>query len=658
MSKVFWLSLISCSVALHSTTHGTVRDSSALALLADDHIYFEAKAAYLAYEFERSRDLASSCSESSPDCAYLEAESNFILNPKTGFSALLELAESGNHHAQYLVGALYSSAHVTSTSSSSKPPLSSLAILHLYASSTAHNPLALSALGFRHLFGYSVPRKCDTSALYYVEVAKKTASVYSAHLPSAVELVRLSLPSLSGLRTARARVDPGEIGLFEKMAFNDPQAAHAVGKRYLLGYEGFPQDFEKAWKFLTIHLGHRGCLGLQGYILALGLGREKDEEAAKLKFAEAIVQETADLKIPQFNETSDPLALNGLGYFAFRDEDHPLAFSYFNASANYGSADGMFNLGSLYLSGLGTNQHFQKAFLWFSQALQAGHTPAGYALGIMQLNGLGTVRDCLMGVRLLKEVAERGLQVAATLDSQRQTSSHSPVILPSPHSFGSLNRPSKIAHVLSLIKLAEAGMEIAQQNLAWILEEDPELEGAVYGGESALFQRFYELSSSQSSAASASELKLGDLAFSGRGVQTRLENGKPVVSPRTAPDLSRALQHYRAVAGSPTEEQSSRDKTPPAAQSAAFALGYMHQFGFGVDQNLEIAGNFYSRAYGDGFLGWLAGLILSLHAWSNGWVGFRVWEDPRIAMLLTLLFGAVPFLLVLRRRVATGRVIQ
>ena len=40
-----------------------------------------------------------------------------------------------------------------------------------------------------------------------------------------------------------------------------------------------------------------------------------------------------------------------------------------------------FNLASLYLTGNGVAQSFQKAVLWYTQALDRGHTPAASAAG-------------------------------------------------------------------------------------------------------------------------------------------------------------------------------------------------------------------------------------------------------------------------------------
>lgn len=39
-----------------------------------------------------------------------------------------------------------------------------------YASSTAGHTGALMTMGYRHLYGYGVPRNCETAAMNYIEV--------------------------------------------------------------------------------------------------------------------------------------------------------------------------------------------------------------------------------------------------------------------------------------------------------------------------------------------------------------------------------------------------------------------------------------------------------------------------------------------------------
>eukprot|EP00439_Symbiodinium_sp_Y106_P075125 s2152_g14.t2 len=417
-----------------------------------------------------------------------------------------EAAAVGEPDAQYNLAILYASAE----SSDDLRRNEALAVLHLYAASTAGHPGALMAMGYRHLHGYGVPQACTTAALNYIDVAKGIASIYSSGMPQAVELVRLNLPQKD-----RKVMSSSELNLFVQIATSgDSAVAAAIGKRYLLGIEGFKQDYQKAKQYLKMAANrqHSGALALLGYMYCLGLGTPQNLETAYAYFVTAA-------------SSNDPLGHNGLGYIYFRGTNAQarnlrLAFKHFNESAFGGSSDGMFNLASMYLTGSGTEQSFQKAVLYYTQALDRGHTPAAYSLAVMHLNGIGTARDCDIAVNLLKKVCERGEWVSSKLVSAYDFSE---------------KQPDKAA--LMFLKLAEAGHEVSQMNAAHLFDHghaslltpDPPARTARHDdffwedsprqpGQNVA-QRFYELSAEQGSA--SSELRLGDYAYYGWGMTAR-----------------------------------------------------------------------------------------------------------------------------------------
>merc|ERR1712190_617091 len=294
--------------------------------------------------------------------------------------------------------------------------------------------------------------------------------------------------------------------LFVQLATSgDTTVAAAIGKRYLLGIEGFRQDYHKAKHYLRLAASrnHPGALALLGYMHCLGLGTPQNLDTAYSYFVSAATQ-------------NDPLGHNGLGFIYFRGTSAQarslrLAFKHFNESAFGGSSDGMFNLASMYLTGTGTEQSFQKAVLYYTQALDRGHTPAAYSLAVMHLNGIGTVRDCDIAVNLLKKVCERGDWVSSKLVDAYEHGDR---------------LPDRTA--LLFLKLAEAGHEVAQMNAAHLFDSGQST--LLYSGETdadqgpnaemrhhsrTLAQRFYEISAEQGGA--SSELRLGDYAYYGWG---------------------------------------------------------------------------------------------------------------------------------------------
>lgn len=506
-------------------------------------------------------------------------------------------SDEGDPDAQYNLGVLYAAMHEPGGDLRQRE---ALAVLHLYAASTGGHPGALMAMGYRHLHGYGVPKACVTAALNYIEVAKRIASVYSAGMPQAVELIRLNLNQKD-----RKIISSSEMNLFVQIATSgDTTVAAAIGKRYLLGIEGFRQDYRKAKHYLRMAAtqNHAGALSLLGYMYCLGLGTDKNLDSAYSYFVSASAQ-------------NDPLGHNGLGFIYFKGttaqaRNLRLAFKHFNESAFGGSSDGMFNLASMYLTGTGTEQSFQRAVLWYTQALDRGHTPAAYSLAVMHLNGIGTVRDCDIAVNLLKKVCERGEWVSSKLVDA--------------YAFGE-KQPDRAA--LLFLKLAEAGHEVAQMNVAHLL--DSSQTALLYPGKVSpdqglseesrahgriIAQRFYELSAEQGSA--SSELRLGDYAYYGWGVSTSFgddgveesapssvgeeDASLPAVFTTNEPELrirSQVVDYEASIARyRKTAEMTVTGEWMQAfVARGSFNLAFMYQFGLGVAQDLHLAKRHYHR---------------------------------------------------------------
>ena len=524
-------------------------------------------------QLEKAKLAFSECAED-PVCDYYLKELKFF---DSNFNVDISFGKNfSSPNAQYLHALLLSNkfTNITEYTSNTFP----LSVVYLYAASTAGHPGALMAMGYRHMHGYGVPKRCETAALNYLEVAKPVANIYANSVPKAVELVRL------GIEKDKKILSINEISLFTEVANTNPEIALAVGKRFLLGTDGFSQDYVQALRFLTLAATGGGppvapsAWALLGYIHALGLGVDSDIKKAEDYFNRGL---------------SDGLGMNGLGFIRFKQDRFNEAYTLFNQSAAAGSADGMFNLASVYLTGTGVGQNFQRAFMWFTEALRRGHTPAGYALAVMHLNGIGTIRDCTVAVQLLKEVAERGEFVSQTLRAV--------------HAMLGKDKLKEIA-LFQLLKLAEAGHQVSQENLAHLIDSGKAGE-VLFHNNAELFkevyaQRFFELAADQGSV--SSQLRLGDFAFYGWGVKTEYESvpGAPglvsVIHTANEPDPVGAKNKYWKA-----KEDASKVATLTGGNvawlgkvvgTAAFNLGYMYHFGIGVRQNYYQAANFYRQA--------------------------------------------------------------
>ncbi|CEL93954.1 unnamed protein product [Vitrella brassicaformis CCMP3155] len=574
----------------------------------------KAKALHEADRFSAAAAVLKKCAPSNANCQNLlgryalTGQGGYPQNLTMALAHWTDAADNGHADAQFSLALFYSNffthQYTSSTDSESYERDEAQAVLHLYAASFATHPGALMALGYRHLHGYGVPRVCLTSALNYIEVAKRITQVYSMGLPQALELVRLGVHNP---KSPHSRAKQGELAILIQLAEKgDLSMQAAVGKRYLLGIDGFKQDYAEARKFLRMAAANANyppepktrsnALALLGYVYAMGLGVETDLSKAEVLFEQAVA------------EYNEPIAHNGLGYISFhgtpqRKRDLGLAFQHFNESAHGHSADGQFNLAALYMTGTGVTQSFQRALMWYARALEKGHTPAAYSLAVMYLNGLGTVRDCSMAVTLLKKVCERGEWVTKALQDAYRFEKDEPNLA-----------------AFQYWKLAEAGHEVAQSNLAHLIDSGAaNLFFASDKSERKIHaQRFYEMSAEQGSA--ASDLKLGDYAYGGWGLEAsymprsgRLEAGsdsesanrttsvsvedsywwvEPAVryAPRR-PNYQTAVAFYRKAAETVPTNQWMMSHIARASHD----LGFMYQYGMGVQQDLHLAKRHYER---------------------------------------------------------------
>lgn len=559
--------------------------------------YLAASRAWHEGEYVRAHEQLQGCDAEDAACLCLRGELRLVgagvqRNLSEAMNLFTAAADRGDANAQYALGALHSNLFEGNPADLRRNE--ALAVLYLYAASVAGHPGALMAMGYRHAQGYGVPKACNTAALNYIEVARKVADVYSAGMPQAVELVRLGVEGKD-----RKVMTASEVNLFVEIASSgDANIAAAVGKRYLLGIDGFRQNYKRAAHHLQIAAdkNHGGAMALLGYMYCLGLGVQMSLDVAYSYFVSS-------------GKQHDSLGKNGLGYIYFHGtevvpKNLKMAFQYFNESAYGGSADGMFNLASLYLTGTGIEQSFQRAAMWYTQALDRGHTPAAYTLAVMHLNGVGTIRNCQIAVDLLKRVCERGSWVSQKLQEAYDRKEMFPE-----------------SAAWLFLRLAEAGHEVSQMNLAHLLdtsssylflsepapgEGEPSEEARAVGKIHA--QRHYEMSAEQGNA--LSELRLGDYAYYGWGIRpgdtlqdddsddialdaSLAADAEEVrfVHQEADPELS--LGHYKRTANM----RITGEWMQPFVARASFNLGYMYQFGIGVPRDMPVARRYYRRCF-------------------------------------------------------------
>lgn len=199
--------------------------------------------------------------------------------------------------------------------------------------------------------------------------------------------------------------------------------------------------------------------------------------------------------------------------------------------------DGQLQLGTMYYNGIGVKRDYKQALKFFNLASQAGHILAFYNLAQMHATGTGVMRSCHTAVELFKNVCERGRW------SERLMTA-----------YGSFKEGETDAALVQYLLLAEQGYEVAQSNVAFVLDQ----KGAKIFSENETYPRaLLHWTRAAAQGYTVARIKLGDYHFYGYGTDV---------------DYETAVIHYRLA----SEQQHSAQ--------AMFNLGYMHEKGLGIKQ--------------------------------------------------------------------------
>nr|KAF6487231.1 SEL1L adaptor subunit of ERAD E3 ubiquitin ligase [Rousettus aegyptiacus] len=269
-------------------------------------------------------------------------------------------------------------------------------------------------------------------------------------------------------------------------------------------------------------------------------------------------------------EKGDVQAQVGLGQLHLHggrgvEQNHQRAFDYFNLAANAGNSHAMAFLGKMYSEGSDiVPQSNETALHYFKKAADMGN-PVGqsglgmaylygrgvqvYNLAQMHASGTGVMRSCHNAVELFKNVCERGRW------SERLMSAYNS------YKDGDYN-----AAVIQYLLLAEQGYEVAQSNAAFILDQR---EATIVGENETYPRALLHWNRAASQGYTVARIKLGDYHFYGFGTDV---------------DYETAFIHYRLA----SEQQHSAQ--------AMFNLGYMHEKGLGIKQDIHLAKRFYDMA--------------------------------------------------------------
>uniref|UniRef100_A0A667ZFJ3 SEL1L adaptor subunit of SYVN1 ubiquitin ligase n=1 Tax=Myripristis murdjan TaxID=586833 RepID=A0A667ZFJ3_9TELE len=417
-----------------------------------------------------------------------------------------KLAIEGSPKAQTALGFLYA-AGLGVNSSQAK------ALVYYTFGALGGNLVAHMILGYRYWGGVGVPQSCESALTHYRLVANQGEKLLDVSLTggSAVQRIRL-LDEVENPGSTSGMLEEDLIQYYQFLAEKGDVQAQVMWPADALCVIALCQ-YLKTLSFVALSLLLLVVFVLQG----------------------------------------NPVGQSGLGmaylYGRGVPVNYELALKYFQKAAEQGWVDGQLQLGTMYYNGIGVKRDYKQALKFFNLASQAGHILAFYNLAQMHATGTGVMRSCHTAVELFKNVCERGRW------SERLMTA-----------YGSFKEGDMDAALVQYLLLAEQGYEVAQSNVAFILDQ----KGSQIFSENETYPRaLLHWTRAAAQGYTVARIKLGDYHFYGYGTDV---------------DYETAVIHYRLA----SEQQHSAQ--------AMFNLGYMHEKGLGIKQDIHLAKRFYDMA--------------------------------------------------------------
>uniref|UniRef100_A0A8C8HXG2 Fibronectin type-II domain-containing protein n=1 Tax=Oncorhynchus tshawytscha TaxID=74940 RepID=A0A8C8HXG2_ONCTS len=390
------------------------------------------------------------------------------------------------------------------------------------------NLVAHMILGYRYWGGVGVPQSCESALTHYRLVANHVASDVSLTGGSAVQRVRL-LDEVENPGSTSGMLEEDLIQYYQFLAEKgDVQAQVGLGQLHLHGGRGVEQNHQRAYDYFNqaANAGNTHAMAFLGKMYSEGSEYLSQNNETALQY---------------FKKASDLVSIHNNIYL--------LALKYFQKAAEQGWVDGQLQLGTMYYNGIGVKRDYKQAFKFFNLASQAGHILAFYNLAQMHATGTGVLRSCHTAVELFKNVCERGRW------SDRLMAA-----------YGNFKDSDMDGALVQYLLLAEQGYEVAQSNVAFILDQK---EAQIFNENETYPRALLHWTRAAAQGYTVARIKLGDYHFYGYGTDV---------------DYETAVIHYRLA----SEQQHSAQ--------AMFNLGYMHEKGLGIKQDIHLAKRFYDMA--------------------------------------------------------------
>ncbi|CAB3397934.1 unnamed protein product [Caenorhabditis bovis] len=459
----------------------------------------------------------------------------------------VELESTGSPDAQLGIGFMHATGVGMEKSDQGK------AIVYYMFSALGGNPLAQMAMGFRYHSGVGVPQSCESALSYYQKVAKFVADNVRLTTSQAIQRVRLTDendPTIT-VQPGTTPLDNNLLEYYRMLADKgDVSSQLGLGQIYLNGGRGVEQNFELAHNYFdaAAKSGNMDAHAQLGKMYLEGTpSTPKDGEIAF-----GYLLKAADRGSASAQATLGLMYMKGLSVKKNFDK----ALRLLTLSADKKHVEGQLYLGELYYKGVptsaGIKRDFKKALKLFQMSSQSGHMLGYYNLAQMHATGTGVARSCTHAVELFKSVAERGKWGERLMEA-----------------YSAYKNGRQDEAAMKYLFLAELGYEVAQTNLAYILDRGEAT--ALFPGsrENNLERAFVNWQRSANQEYPVARVKLGDYYYYGLG---------------TEPDFGMAFMNYKTAV----------DRH--AVAQAMFNLGYMHEVGEGISRDLYLAKRFYDQS--------------------------------------------------------------
>jgi len=453
---------------------------------------------------------------------------------RKSFEALLPFAQP---ETQMALGFLYATGLSALEANGAK------ALLHYTFASIGGSPWAQMALAYRYWSGIGVSPSCEKALDYYRRVAVVVADELTLSGGSAVHRLRLQDEAENPGQSSGV-LDSDLISYYQLQAEKgDVKAQLGLGQLHYQGGRGVEQDHQRALNYFlrAADAGDAHAMAFLGKMYLEGSDAVPQDNATAFQYFKAAA------------DRNNPVGQAGLGLMYLHgrhvDKDVNKAFQYFNSAADKGWVDGHLQLGNMYLAGTGVRRDYKLAIKYYNLASQAGNTLAIYQLAQMNAAGTGMIRSCHTAVELFKNVVERGRWADNLMEAYAD------------YRDGNVN-----VALIKYMLLGDLGYEVAQSNAAFILDRK---ESDLFNVNETMVRALQYLGRAAAQGYAPARVRLGDYFYYGWGTDV---------------DFTTAAVHYRIASDQLHSAQ------------AMFNLGFMHEQGLGMKQDIHLAKRFYDMA--------------------------------------------------------------